>query len=380
MTAAARSGGSNPFVYSRPLAAEDVIDREPETERLLALAAGGHYVRLYAPRRYGKTSLLLKALDEAERRAQMVPVLVDLYGILSLADVTVRIERAYAAQLKGKLRELADRFLAATGLGLSLGAYGISVQLQIDRKLDPLPSLHALLDLPLRLADGRKRRALIVFDEFQDVTKVEQLEAVLRAHIQYQGGCAAYVFSGSEPGLMRQLFETKAKPLYGQAEPLRLTRLDASDLVDEIVRRFGATNRGVGDVLAQLLATARGHPQRAMLLANRLWDEVAAGTSANNEQWVAALARTKLEAAPEFDALWKSLSLVEQKTIRAIEETGGSLYRPRTLQRLRLAKASAQTAVRNLTERAHVERLGGRFEFVDPLFPLWVHDLRERGE
>src|SRR5207253_5347717 len=66
-----------------------------------------------------------------------------------------------------------------------------------------------------------KRRALIVFDEFQDVTKVDQLEAVLRAHIQYQGSCAAYVFSGSEPGLMRQLFETKAKPLYGQAEPLR---------------------------------------------------------------------------------------------------------------------------------------------------------------
>jgi hypothetical protein len=212
------------------------------------------------------------------------------------------------------------------------------------------------------------------------VTKVDQLEALLRAHIQYQGGCAAYVFSGSEPGLMRQLFETKAKPLYGQAEPLRLTRLDAADLVDEIVRRFGATNRGVGDVLAQLLATARGHPQRAMLLANRLWDEVAAGTSANNEQWVAALARTKLEAAPEFDALWKSLSVVEQKTIRALEETGGSLYRPRTLQRLRLAKASAQTAVRNLIERAHVERLGGHFEFVDPLFPLWVHELRERGE
>jgi hypothetical protein len=73
-------GGANPFVYPRPLAACDVIDREAETERLLALAAGGHYVRLYAPRRYGKTSLLLKALGEAERRARMVPVLVDLYG------------------------------------------------------------------------------------------------------------------------------------------------------------------------------------------------------------------------------------------------------------------------------------------------------------
>lgn len=369
----------NPFVYSRPLAAEDVIDREPETERLLALAAGGHYVRLYAPRRYGKTSLLMKVLREAERRERMTAVLVDLYGILSLADVTVRIERAYAAQLKGRLRELTDRFLAATGLGLSLGAYGISVKLQLERKLDPLPALHALLDLPLRLPGNAKRRALIVFDEFQDVAKVDELEAVLRAHIQYHGDVASYVFSGSEPALMRELFERRAKPLYGQAEPLRLGRLDTGDLADYVAGRFSETGRGVGEVLVRLLETARGHPQRAMLLANRLWAEVPEGKTATGDHWSAALERTKLEAAPEFDALWKSLTVVEQKTIRAIEETGGSLYRPTVLRRLRLAKTSAQTAVKNLIEKAHVERLAESYETVDPLFALWVRDLSERS-
>ena len=50
----------NPFVYSRPVAPEDVLDREPEIRQLLSLAGGGHYVRLYAPRRFGKTSLLRK--------------------------------------------------------------------------------------------------------------------------------------------------------------------------------------------------------------------------------------------------------------------------------------------------------------------------------
>jgi len=367
--------GVNPFVYSRPLAAGDVVDREPETKRLLALAAGGHYARLYAPRRYGKTSLLLKTLQEGERQQRLIPVLVDLYGILSLADVTVRIERAYAAQLKGRLRERADRFLAATGLGLSLGAYGISVKLQLERRADPLPALHALLDLPLRLSTKGGRRALIAFDEFQDVTKVEQLEALLRSHIQFQGEVACYVFSGSEPALMRQLFETRAKPLYGQAEPVRLGRLDAGPLSDYIAGRFAATERSAGEVLVPLLETARGHPQRAMLLANRLWQHVPAGQAATPHHWAAALARTRLEAAPECDALWKSLSLVEQKTLRAIAETGGSLYRPRVLQRLGLAKPSAQTAVRNLIGKAHLERHEGRFEIVDPLFALWVGEL-----
>src|SRR5215217_8244567 len=192
----------NPFVYSRPVAPDDVIDRDREIQELLAYAAGGHYVRLFAPRKYGKTSLLRRALRDAERQEGMVPVLVDLYGVLSLADVTVRIERAYAQQLKGPLRSRVDAFLQRTGLGLSLTAVGIGVRLQLEPKADPLPALHALLDLPLRLAESGERRALVVFDEFQDVARVEAMDALLRSHIQLQGEVASYVFAGSEPGLM----------------------------------------------------------------------------------------------------------------------------------------------------------------------------------
>ena len=150
---------ANPFVYSRPVAPEDVIDRERETEELLGLAVGGHYVRLYAPRKFGKTSLLGKVLRDGEREG-LVPVLVDLYGVLSIADVTVRIERAYAAQLKGSLRSRIDTFLKSTGLGLSLGAFGVSATLHTEPKSDPLPALHALLVAPLlvgMLAERRRR-------------------------------------------------------------------------------------------------------------------------------------------------------------------------------------------------------------------------------
>ena len=139
---------------------------------MLRAAVGGHYVRLYAPRKYGKTSLLRRVLREAERSEGMTTVLVDLYGVLSLADVAVRIERAYAAQLKGGLRGRIDEFLQRTGLGLSLSALGIGVRLQIDPRTDPLPALHALLDLPLRLEQEGGYRALVVFDEFQDITKL----------------------------------------------------------------------------------------------------------------------------------------------------------------------------------------------------------------
>ena len=108
----------NPFVYSHPIAPDDVIDRDEETQRLLAAAVGGHFVRLYAPRKYGKTSLLRRVLRDAERQEGMIPILVDLYGVLSVADVAIRFERAYARQLKGKTRARIEEFLQGTGLGL----------------------------------------------------------------------------------------------------------------------------------------------------------------------------------------------------------------------------------------------------------------------
>src|SRR5512132_544856 len=295
----------NPFVYSRPVPPEDVVDREDAVRLLLRNAVGGHYVRLYAPRKYGKTSLLTRALHDGERTEGLIPVLVDLYRVSSIADVTVRLERAYAKHLKGELRRRVEAFLQRSGVGLSLGAFGISARLQLEPTRDPLPALHALLDLPLRLEASGGYRALVVFDEFQDIGRIDGLDGLLRSHIQHQGEVASYVFAGSEPGLMRLLFETKDRPLYGSAVPMRLGRLADADLADYVARRFESSKRSVGEALNPLLAVARGHPQRAMLLAHRLWNEVPQGREATLEEWHAAHAAAMGELEPEFDAQWR---------------------------------------------------------------------------
>lgn len=365
----------NPFVYSRPVAPVDVLDREPEIRQLLSLAAGGHFVRLYAPRRFGKTSLLRKALADAERGRELVPLLVDLYGVLSYADVTIRVERAYA-QLRGPIRRTIESILRTTGLGLSLGAPGISVKLQLEPRTDPLPALHALLDLPQRVAERSGKRVLVALDEFQDITKVQDFDKLLRSHIQHQGESASYIFSGSEPGMMRELFDVKGRPLYGQAEPLRLGRLPAAEVAAYVEERFARTKRSAEPVLDALLATARGHPQRAMLLAHRLWDELARRQTANEDDWQAALARTRAQVAPEFDALWRGLEANEQRALRAIALFPEAPYGARALGAVDLKKSGAHYAVRSLRAKGELEEEDGRAVFVDPLFELWLRDVQ----
>ncbi len=366
----------NPFVYSHPVAPEEIVDRDEETTKLLQAAVGGHFVRLYAPRKYGKTSLLRRVLRDGEREQGLIPVLVDLYGVLSLSDVTVRLERAYARQLKGKLRARIEEFLQSTGLGLSLGAFGVSAKLQLDPAVEPLPALHALLDLPLRLDERGGFRALIVLDEFQDVVKVNELDAILRSHIQLQGDVASYVFAGSEPGLMRQLFEEKERPLYGSAVPMRLERLEDGDIAAYVVRRFRDSGRNVGEALNPLLASAQGHPQRAMLLAHRLWNEVDQGTAGTLRDWGVAHEGALRELQPEFDGRWRRLGTSEQKALRAVIAGGGSALRTRVLERLDLEKGTARKALQRLVSTAELETAEGRYTIVDPLFAEWIGRLR----
>jgi hypothetical protein len=365
----------NPFVYSHPIEPEDLIDRDDEIEKLLAQALGGHFVRLYAPRKYGKTSLIRRAMRDGEQVHGLIPVVVDLYRVISIADVTVRFERAYSQALRGSLRDRVEDFLQKTNLGLSLGAFGISAKLQVGQRVDPLPALHALLDLPLRLEESGGYRAFVALDEFQDVTKVADLDGLLRSHIQHQGHVASYVFAGSEPGLMEQLFENKDRPLYGSAVPMRLHRLEDSDISEYVARRFEETGRRTGEALQPLVGAARGHPHRAMLLAYRLWEEVGDGGTGTLDHWQAAHEAALEELDAEFDARWRGFDLAEQKALRAVILGEGSPYRDRVLQLLDLSKATAQSALKRLRASADVEQEGRRQQLVDPLFAEWIGRL-----
>jgi uncharacterized protein len=365
----------NPFVYSHPIAPEDVIDRDLETEQLLRNALGGHDVRLYAPRKYGKTSLLLRALRDAERDEGMIPVHVDLYRVSSIADVTVRFERAYSRQLKGAVRKRVEDFLQKTGIGLSLGAYGISASLQLNPKSDPLPALHALLDLPTRLEASGGYRAFIALDEFQDIDKIPGLDGLLRRHIQDHGEVASYVFAGSEPGLMKQLFENRERPLYGSAIPLRLERLAGEDIAGYVDGRFRRTGRTVGEALHPLVEAAKGHPQRAMLLAHRLWEEVPAGAEATLDHWLAAYEAALSELEAEFDAQWRGYDTTRQKTMRALVAGHGSPYKADVLRRLDLTPDGVKGVLPRLEATAEIEKDGSKRFVVDPLLVSWIARL-----
>jgi uncharacterized protein len=185
------------------------------------------------------------------------------------------------------------------------------------------------------------------------------------------------VFAGSEPGLMKQLFETKERPLYGSAVPMRVARLGDADIAEYVAERFRVSGRSVGEALNPLLGAAKGHPQRAMLLAHRLWAEVAKGKTAGLEDWEAAHAAALAELNPELDAQWRGFDTSQQKTMRAVILGEGSPYRAGVLRRLELTKDMVRKALRRLSARAEIEPVDERHVVVDPLFAEWVERINQ---
>src|SRR5580693_7073219 len=94
----------SPFIYEEPVEPPDLLaDRAEELALLKDRASETRNSRLEGPRRYGKTSLLKAALAAAENDG-FVPIYVNFLGVLTVADVAERIERAYREQLDGQLK------------------------------------------------------------------------------------------------------------------------------------------------------------------------------------------------------------------------------------------------------------------------------------
>ncbi|MBS1887093.1 MAG: ATP-binding protein [Actinobacteria bacterium] len=368
----------NPFVFSQPVDPDDLIDRDEESKRLLALAEGGHAVRLSAPRRYGKTSLLRRLGRDAEAIG-MNYVEVDFYGVLSEIEVAERMEDGYAV-IRSRAGELARSAIRALRPGISVGGGPVRVDSRprVEERTKRL--LSGLLDLPVGLFERTGKRTLVAFDEFQALLAVGPgIDGLFRSRIQRHGDAASYIFAGSHPGLMNELFGRYERPFFGQARAFELAPLADFDIAEYVSGRFEKTRRSVGAALDPLLDLAAGHPQRAMLLAHQLWEQTPIDQAADAECWQRAVTTVFAEHDEALRAAWDSLETKEQAVFAALAVGGAGLFAERTLTRFNLSKSSARYAREALVRGGQVRKVEGGWQPVDPLLARWAVELQHNG-
>jgi hypothetical protein len=368
-------GDLNPFVYDDPLRPSALVDRESESTQLLELAEGGHNTRLQAPRRYGKTSLLVKVMDDAHQMG-MTPIYVDFYRALVPVQIIGRIEAAYTGALRGPVGRTVQNLLRRWRGSIKATPGGVGVEAEYLSDADQERHLAELLDLPKKVFEKTGKRTLVVFDEFQDFLRAEgEIDGLIRSKIQFHRDEASYIFAGSEPGMLEELFGSTDRPLFNQARPIPLGPLGDDDLAEYIGAQFEHAQRDPGEGLDSLLDLVRGHPQRAMLLAHHLFEQTARGQTADEDTFVAALAAVERETAGQFEAIWKGLAKApnQRRILVAIAQGGGDrLYSRSTLRSVGLSRGAVSDPLDVLIGSGDVQKAAGGYVIVDPLLERWL--------
>ena len=363
----------NPFDYQRPVGRGVLIDRRQELDALQRAAAGAVAIRLAAPRRYGKTSLLgshVASMREVGHRA----LLVDLGQVTTAGDVATRVARAFA-ELPGDPRRIFDRLLSRMSLklgvaGLTLSVSGQPATREPERAREILVEL---LDLPRVLHEADGGLTVVCLDEFQDLVSADtSLDGLVRSVIQHHGKAAAYVYAGSAPSLMRALFAERERPLVGQARPLEMAPLPGAETAEDLLRISAEQDVALDpDDVRRVVDLCEGHPQRSMLVAHHLFELTSAGAD-TPDLAALALELALAETADVHRTVWDSLSRADRAVLATLAD-GLAPTGTRAAKLHSTPRATMQKALdRLVAAEQHVIVREERPSIVDPLFAIWL--------
>ena len=363
----------NPFNYQGPVAPQHLIDRRKELHALQRAAADRIAIRLAAPRRFGKSSVL-DAHAEAMKKAGHRAVRVDFSKVATVGDVAVRVIEAYSG-LPADPHRIIRRWAARFSVDVSIP--GVRIGFRQTPSRPPADQARAallqLLDVPRELYEADGDLTVICFDEFQDLLVADDaLDGLFRSVIQHHGKAAAYVFAGSQPSLMRALFSEYERPFYGQARPLDLPPLPVDEAANDIEALITADGLSPGDAIDELLVFTGGHPQRTILLAYHLYN-LLDREEAGDDPAAAAIDLALEETRDAHQALWDPLERNERVVLMALSD-GRSPVGRTLAEEHRIPRSTLQATLERLVkDQRYVQRdVSGRPYLLDPLLAEWL--------
>jgi AAA+ ATPase superfamily predicted ATPase len=382
---------TNPFTFG-DLALDDAFtDRTDELRELVSDMRNGQNVLVYAPRRYGKSSLVLRAAEEAIRRKVLVGYcdLMKTPTKEKLAAALARTIHSDLASLVGQAFERAADLFRGLRLTPSMEVDPIDGSLRFTfqagrRAADIDDTIERLLELPAEIAADRKRRVVLVFDEFQEIVALDkQFPNLMRAVFQAQPE-VGHVYLGSKRHVLERIFSDRNEPFWRSAKRLELGLIAAEEFAGFVVDRFAQTRRSITDeAVGRLLEASGGHPYGTQELAYSVWELVSERGEARVGDVEEALAKVVRSEHNHFAALWDDASHQQRLLVLALaEEPTRAPYSRDYHSRHELPPhPSVQTGLASLTRKEIVGRAeDGEYRIIEPFFADWLRrEQREYG-
>ena len=355
----------------------DFCNRTAEKTLLCKNMRSSIHTVVYAPRRYGKSSL---ATEVCNLLTDMTCIYVDLFSVTSPEDVAEKIYRAIVTTLGRKATDkttLASRILTyfkklrlsieintTTSLpefSVSLGEESAEVHLeQIIASLDDYCSAQGL-------------KVCLVLDEFQEICELKEskkIEALLRGGMQLAKQIS-FLMMGSRRTILRDMFEDRKRPFYKSAYVFPLPQIPAAEFAVFLVARYASSGKTLSDVDAQeMVEFVESYPYYVQKLAMLHFDM--AEEQADNLSYAKNLL-VKMEAT-DFEGIFLGLTNHQKRLLRAIAKNKpANIYSQTFIVPCRLgSQGGVQTSLAKLKKMDLVETRGELWRVVDPVFEKWL--------
>lgn len=264
------------YFPSKSAQGSQFCNRTKEKASLKSNIAEGRHTVLIAPRRYGKSSLVLQVVNELK-----IPLVsVDLFLAHDDSAVTKRILEGigqgvsqiipFDQKVLAKLQNIFSNFRVS----LNAGGFGVEAS-AATAGFDPVDQIFSALKSFNELAKQQKKTVIIFIDEFQDIREANSSKSIQGAirHVAQETSNIVFIFSGSNRRLLKELFDDKTKPLYMLCDMMHLDRIKSSDYLPHI-QKFAKKKWGKElstMVFDKTMALTEIHPYYVNLLCHELW-------------------------------------------------------------------------------------------------------------
>lgn len=368
----------NPFVVGTYAGAHYFCDRERETAELMQDLKNGRNVVLISQRRMGKTGLILHTYHQAAISKDYYVFFIDILATASIREFVYALGSAILEQLKPKGRKFLERFLQTiASIRPAVKVDALTGEPSLEIGLGNISSVETTLDEIFQYLNTADKPCIVAFDEFQQIQNYAEknVEALLRTQIQHCPN-ARFVFAGSEPSMLADMFNSANRPFYQSSFTLHLECIPLDKYIEFVQMHFRENRKEIEDALVEKVYHGfEGITLYLQMLMNEIYLLTEIGGIATTEYFDVALSSLVRKQDFIYQSLFAGLTERQREIIRAIasEEiavnvTSGEFVRKYHLK----SPSSVQSALKGLSAKGMVGKTFAGYVINDRLFKYWV--------
>jgi len=367
----------NPFIYGVATFGKWFTDREEDAKRLSANFSHGINTILISPRRWGKTSLVLKVAKQINNKKLKI-VNLDVFSCRSQEDFYRIFAKEIIRQTSNKWEEWSEntrQFLSALTPTISIGNdpvndFNISINVSNKSLLN-----EEVLNLPLKIASKKGIRIVICIDEFQQITEFKDhknFQKQLRSAWQLQAQYVSYCLYGSKKHLMHTLFSKQSMPFYKFGDIFFLQKIPVEYWIPFIQQRFEETGKSItADLAIKICETVENHSSYVQQLSWLVWTRTE--TEATEVDFNDAFTDLLNQNSMLYHNYLAELTALQLNFLRAIADgVHDQFSRKEIISKYQLGtSANISRMKKSLEQKELIDISPKMIIFNDPVFCVW---------